>query len=130
MEYDISKKLNKTELTCLMHLGMSLSAIDSLEQAKDIYVYTLDTISSTPGLSEDTEILSSLLSEFSYLRDTINASLCYRLLDNNNVSNENDGKCFAYGEYYNLIDKKDSSIYYYSKILHNNTDLYRIIAVR
>ena len=126
MEYDISKKLNKTELTCLMHLGMSLSAIDSLEQAKDIYVYTLDTISSTLGLSEDTEILSSLLSEFSYLRDTINASLCYRLLDNNNVSNENDGKCFAYGEYYNLIDKKDSSIYYYSKILHNNTDLYRM----
>ena len=67
MEYDLSKKLNKTELTCLMHLGMSFAAMDSLEQAKDIYIYTLDTISSTPGLSVDTEILSSLLTEFSYL---------------------------------------------------------------
>lgn len=126
MEYDLSKKLNKTELTCLMHLGMSFAAMDSLEQAKDIYIYTLDTISSTPGLEVDTEILSSLLTEFSYLRDTANASLCFKLLDNNNVGNENDGKCFAYGEYYKLTGNKDSAIYYYNCVLHNKTDIFRM----
>lgn len=125
-EYNISKKLNKTELTCLMHLGMSLSALDSLKRARDVYAYTLDTISSTPQLIGNTEILSSLLSEFSYLKDTANASKSFRLLSKNHVDNEDDGKCFAFGEYYNLIGKKDSAIYYYNAILQNKTDLYRM----
>lgn len=125
-EYEISRKINKTELTCLMHLGLSYTVLDSLKQAKDIYVYTLDSITASPDLLKDSEILSALLSEFSYIKDTTNASLCFNLLDKNKVSNENDNKCFAYGEYYNLIGKKDSSIYYYTCILHNNKDYFRM----
>lgn len=125
-EYEMSKTLNKTELTCLMHLGMSLSAMDSLKQAKAVYLHTLHTIVSTPRFTKDIEVLSTLLSYFSYLRDVPNASKCFHLLEQNHVSNENDGKCFAYGEYYDLIGKRDSAIYYYNLILQNETDLYRM----
>ncbi|MBQ0048077.1 MAG: hypothetical protein KBT33_11355 [Prevotellaceae bacterium] len=125
-EYEMSKALNKTELTCLMHLGMSLSAMDSLDNAKSIYSYTLDTIMSTPHLSKDTEVLSTLLSYFSYFKDITNASKSFYILDQNHVSNEDNGKCLAYGEYYNLIGKRDSAIYYYKLILQNETDLYRM----
>lgn len=125
-EYEMSKTLNKTELTCLMHLGMSLSAMDSLQRAKEIYKQTLDNIVSAPHLTKDIEVQSTLLSYFSYLRDVPNASKCFHLLEQNHVSNENDGKCFAYGEYYDLIGKRDSAIYYYNLILQNETDLFRI----
>jgi len=126
MEYDISRKLNKTELTCLMHLGMTYTVLDSMEKAKDIYVYTLDTISSTPQLSDNVEILVSLLSNFSYLQDTANAAKCFRLLEKKHVSNSHDNKCYAYGEYYKMIGKSDSAIHYYKCILRNKSDLYRM----
>lgn len=125
-EYEMSKTLNKTELTCLMHLGMSLSAMDSLQRAKEICKQTLDNIVSAPHLTKDIEVKSTLLSYFSYLRDVPNASKCFHLLEQNHVSNENDEKCFAYGEYYDLIGKRDSAIYYYNLILQNETDLYRM----
>lgn len=126
LEYEMSRCLKKTELTCLMHLGMSLSAMDSLDNAKSIYSYTLDTIMSTPHLAKDTEVLSTLLSYFSYFKDVTNASKSFHVLDQNHVSNDDNGKCFAYGEYYNLIGKRDSATYYYKLILQNETDLYRM----
>ena len=80
-EYSLSRKIGKTELTCLTHLGMSLMALDSIERAKDIFAFALDTISSNQRLKEDTEVLCSLLFNFSYLKDRAHAARCKSFLE-------------------------------------------------
>lgn len=125
-EFDISKKINKIELTCLMHMGTSLVVNDNKEKAKEFFTHTLDTISSTPKLANNIDILCSLLADLSFLKDAPNASKCFHILENKCISNLNDNKCFAYGEYYNLIGERDSAIFYYNCILQNQTDFYRM----
>lgn len=126
LEYNLSKETKQTGLTSLMHLGMSLISVDSLEKAKNVYTQALDTVSFSPHLANRSVVLCSLLSEFSYLKDRTHASLCFSILDNSIISNEDNEKCFAYGEYYNLIGEKDSAVYYYQRILKNNTDSFRM----
>lgn len=85
---------------------MSLTVLDSIKQAKEIYKIALDTISSNPQLKEDHEVLCSLLFNFSYLKDSVQASRCYTLLQDLNLDDSNDSKNYAYGEYFLLVGKK------------------------
>lgn len=125
-EYKLSQSINKMELTCLMHLGMSLTVLDSIKQAKEIYKIALDTISSNPQLKEDHEVLCSLLFNFSYLKDSVQASRCYKLLQDQNLDDSNDAKNYAYGEFFLLVGKKETAICAFNRILHNKTDLLRM----
>lgn len=125
-EYKLSQSINKMELTCLMHLGMSLTVLDSIKQAKEIYKIALDTISSNPQLKEDHEVLCSLLFNFSYLKDSVQASRCYKLLQDLNLDDSNDAKNYAYGEFFLLVGKKETAISAFNRILHNKTDLLRM----
>lgn len=125
-EYKLSQSINKMELTCLMHLGMSLTVLDSIKQAKEIYKIALDTISSNPQLKEDHEVLCSLLFNFSYLKDSAQASRCYKLLQDLNLDDSNDAKNYAYGEFFLLVGKKEAAISAFNRILHNKTDLLRM----
>ena len=125
-EYKLSQSINKMELTCLMHLGMSLTVLDSIKQAKAIYKIALDTISSNPQLKEDHEVLCSLLFNFSYLKDSVQASRCYKLLQDLNLDDSNDAKNYAYGEFFLLVGKKETAICAFNRILHNKTDLLRM----
>lgn len=125
-EYKLSQSINKMELTCLMHLGMSLTVLDSIKQAKEIYKIALDTISSNPQLKEDHEVLCSLLFNFSYLKDSVQASRCYKLLQDLNLDDSNDAKNYAYGEFFLLVGKKETAICAFNRILHNKTDLLRM----
>ena len=125
-EYKLSQSINKMELTCLMHLGMSLTVLDSIKQAKAIYKIALDTISSNPQLKEDHEVLCSLLFNFSYLKDSVQASRCYKLLQDLNLDDSNDAKNYAYGEFFLLVRKKEAAISAFNRILHNKTDLLRM----
>lgn len=125
-EYKLSQSINKMELTCLMHLGMSLTVLDSIKQAKEIYKIALDTISSNPQLKEDHEVLCSLLFNFSYLKDSVQASRCYKLLQDLNLDDSNDAKNYAYGEFFLLVGKKEAAISAFNRILHNKTDLLRM----
>lgn len=125
-EYKLSQSINKMELTCLMHLGMSLTVLDSIKQAKEIYKIALDTISSNPQLKEDHEVLCSLLFNFSYLKDSVQASRCYKLLQDLNLDDSNDAKNYAYGEFFLLVRKKEAAISAFNRILHNKTDLLRM----
>lgn len=125
-EYKLSQSINKMELTCLMHLGMSLTVLDSIKQAKEIYKIALDTISSNPQLKEDYEVLCSLLFNFSYLKDSVQASRCYKLLQDLNLDDSNDAKNYAYGEFFLLVRKKEAAISAFNRILHNKTDLLRM----
>lgn len=125
-EYKLSQSINKMELTCLMHLGMSLTVLDSIKQAKEIYEIALDTISSNPQLKEDYEVLCSLLFNFSYLKDSVQASRCYKLLQDLNLDDSNDAKNYAYGEFFLLVRKKEAAISAFNRILHNKTDLLRM----
>lgn len=125
-EYKLSQSINKIELTCLMHLGMSLTVLDSIKQAKEIYKIALDSISSNPQLKEDHEVLCSLLFNFSYLKDSAQASRCYKLLQDLNLDDSNDAKNYAYGEFFLLVRKKEAAICAYNRILHNKTDLLRM----
>lgn len=125
-EYKLSQSINKMELTCLMHLGMSLTVLDSIKQAKEIYKIALDTISSNPQLKEDHEVLCSLLFNFSYLKDSAQASRCYKLLQDLNLDDSNDAKNYAYGEFFLLVGKKETAICAFNRILHNKTDLLRM----
>lgn len=125
-EYKLSQSINKIELTCLMHLGMSLTVLDSIKQAKEIYKIALDSISSNPQLKEDHEVLCSLLFNFSYLKDSAQASRCYKLLQDLNLDDSNDAKNYAYGEFFLLVGKKEAAISAFNRILHNKTDLLRM----
>lgn len=125
-EYKLSQSINKIKLTCLMHLGMSLTVLDSIKQAKEIYKIALDSISSNPQLKEDHEVLCSLLFNFSYLKDSAQASRCYKLLQDLNLDDSNDAKNYAYGEFFLLVRKKEAAICAYNRILHNKTDLLRM----
>lgn len=125
-EYKLSQSINKMELTCLMHLGMSLTVLDSIKQAKEIYKIALDTISSNPQLKEDHEVLCSLLFNFSYLKDSVQASRCYKLLQDLNLDDSNNAKNYAYGEFFLLVRKKEAAISAFNRILHNKTDLLRM----
>ena len=125
-EYKLSQSINKIELTCLMHLGMSLTVLDSIKQAKEIYKIALDSISSNPQLKEDHEVLCSLLFNFSYLKDSVQASRCYTLLQDLNLDDGNDAKNYAYGEFFLLVGKKEAAICAFNRILHNKTDLLRM----
>ena len=125
-EYKLSQSINKIELTCLMHLGMSLTVLDSIKQAKEIYKIALDSISSNPQLKEDHEVLCSLLFNFSYLKDSVQASRCYTLLQDLNLDDGNDAKNYAYGEFFLLVGKKEAAISAFNRILHNKTDLLRM----
>ncbi len=125
-EYQQSKKIGKTALTCLTHLGMTLEVLDSLEQAHRVFVETLDTMVANPKLREDTEILCSLLFHFAYLNDSVNASKCLSMVEQQKVPDEYDGKLAAYAEYYELMGKTDDAIRAYQRILENGTDLFRM----
>ena len=125
-EYRQSKKIGKTELTSLTHLGMTLEVLDSLEQAHRVFVETLDTIVANPKLREDTEILCSLLFHFAYLNDSVNATKCLSMVEQQKVSDEYDGKLAAYAEYYELMGKTDDAIRAHKRILENGTDLFRM----
>ena len=125
-EYQLSRKIGKTELTCLTHLGVSFTVLDSIEHAKKIYKFMLDTICTDPKLKENDEILCSLLFNFSYLKDSINASKCFSILENMNVNDDNDARNYAYGEYYNMIGNRDSAVSSFSRILQDKKDLLRM----
>ena len=122
-EYRISQEIGKTELTCLRHVSMTYAALDSLEQAKKMREYTLDTIMANSQWQNNSEILISLLIEFSFYKDKERASNCFEMLERLNVSDDNNAKCIAYGEYYELIGKKDSAVMAYSRTLQNRTGL-------
>lgn len=123
MEYRLSKDIGKMELTCLMHLGTSLMVLDSMEQAREVFKETLDTISSNPELQKNTETVCMLLHKFAFLEDTVNASVCHAFAEKLDVGYEDDRKCLAFGEYFSLIGKPDSSVYAYKCMLRNGTDL-------
>lgn len=125
-EYQQSRKIGKTELTCLTHLGMTLEVLDSLEQAHRVFVETFDTIVANPKLREDTEILCSLLFHFAYQNDSVNATKCLLMVEQQKVPDEYDGKLAAYAEYYELMGKTDDAIRAHKRILENGTDLFRM----
>lgn len=125
-EYSLSRIIGKTELTCLTHLGMSLMALDSIERAKDIFAFTLDTISSNQRLKEDTEVLCSLLFNFSYLKDSAHAARCISFLEQLDIDEGNAAMNYAFGEYYRMIGKRDSAIIEFNRILQNKSDLLRM----
>ena len=125
-EYSLSRIIGKTELTCLTHLGMSLMALDSIERAKDIFAFALDTISSNQRLKEDTEVLCSLLFNFSYLKDSAHAARCISFLEQLDIDEGNAAMNYAFGEYYRMIGKRDSAIIEFNRILQNKSDLLRM----
>ena len=125
-EYGISKNIGKIELTSLAHLGMSLMALDSIDRAKDIFAFVLDTIFSNPKFREDEEILCSLLFNFSFLKDSVHAAKCISLLEKLNIEEANDFRNYAYGEYYRMTGKRNSAISEFNKILQNKSDLLRM----
>lgn len=125
-EYQQSKKIGKTELTCLTHLGSTLNVLDSLEQAHRVFVETLDTIVANPKLRENTEILCSLFFNFAYLKDSVNATKCLSIVEQQKVPDDDDGKLAAYAEYYKWMGKADDAIRAHQRILENGTDLFRM----
>lgn len=129
-EYRISKEIGKTELTCLMHVGMTYAAMDSLEQARRMREYTLDTIMVNPQWQNNVETLCLLLMDFAFYKDKERATKCFEMVERLNVSDGDNDKCYAYGKYYNLIGKKDSAVIAYNRILQNKAgmfDLYNTV---
>jgi len=125
-EYRQSKKIGRMELTCLTHLGTTLAVLDSLEQSHRVFVEALDTIVANPQLQEDTEILCSLLFNFAYLNDSVNATKCLSMVEQQHLPDEYDGKWAAYAEYYELMGKTDDDIRAHKQILENGTDFFRM----
>ncbi len=119
-EYEISKKLGKTELVCLLHMGESLISLDSAEQGRRMYVHVLDSIYSDPQiggsvyrlrkLQNDIHLLNNILWTLSFLNDSDNAKRCINLIEKAGIGDDDALICCAYGYYYNMLDKKDSSL--------------------
>ena len=122
-EYRISQEIGETELTCLLHVGMTYAVMDSLEQAKRMREYTFDTIMATPKWQNRAGSLCFLLTEFAFFKDKERASKCYEMVERLNISDDDNDKCYAYGEYYELMGKKDSAVIAYNRILQNKTGL-------
>lgn len=131
-EYVQSQKIGKLDIISLTHLGDALRSLDSLEQAKQLFVMALDTVTTTPTLRTDIETICNLLLELSFLKDSLNAQRCYTLLINRkskyeknqrqNYFDENNGINYALAHYYDMIGDKDSTIYYNRLILQDGTD--------
>lgn len=122
-EYRISQEIGETELTCLLHVGMTYAVMDSLEQAKRMREYTFDTIMATPKWQNRAGSLCFLLTEFAFFKDKERASKCFEMVERLNISDDDNDKCYAYGEYYELMGKKDSAVIAYNRILQNKTGL-------
>ena len=60
------------------------------------------------------------------MKDSVQASRCYTLLQDLNLDDGNDAKNYAYGEFFLLVGKKEAAICAFSRILHNKTDLLRM----
>ena len=122
-EYRISQEIGETELTCLMHVGMTYAVMDSLEQAKRMREFTFDTIMATQKWQNRAGSLCFLLTEFAFFKDKERASKCFEMVERLNISDDDNDKCYAYGEYYELMGKKDSAVIAYNRILQNKTGL-------
>ncbi len=138
-EYDISRKIGKTEFVCLLHLGTSLASSDSVKQAHDIYKHTLDSIYSNSLicnnaeklalLQKNNEVLSALLLNLSLCNDSVNARRCVSLIEKTGIGYEDDAMCQAYGYYYNMLGENDSSIYAFNRVLENGNDTIAMYSV-
>lgn len=140
MAYSLSKEMGEVPINIITQLGNSYATLDSTEMASKTLAMGLKQIMSDPNRQEDTESLCSLLLEYSYLKDSINAGKCYSLLERQEKRKQGLGKdkarydtyCaesginLAYAMYYELTGKSDSAVYCYQRIIDDGTDLFRM----
>lgn len=125
-EYVLSRKLGKVSLSCYSYLGLSLEALDSIDAAHKYFLMALDTINKTPTLQGDIEIVSNLLFNFSFLGDVANAVKCHNLLTIDLANTPDNDALLALGKYYDMVGERDSAVYFYGRILDDNSDLMKM----
>ncbi|MGM9713959.1 MAG: tetratricopeptide repeat protein [Prevotella sp.] len=117
-EYAISRQLGQTDQTASMHLGNSYMQTDSMILARKYF----DEAFSRLSVGNKNDNAAWLLYFYSNIGDTAKAKQCFEmvsLLPENSV----DAKgMIAKGRYYTLINKPDSSIYYYDKVIENKDE--------
>lgn len=123
-EYGMTKRLGLDPLRSLIHLGATLAALDSLEQAHRVYREALALVEADTTHHYEAELLYSLLMNFVYLKDEVNARKCASMVEPLNQGDNSDMKCFAFAEYYRMTGRMDSATVCYRQILRNHTDLF------
>ena len=123
-EYDMTERLGLDALRSLTHLGATLAALDSLELSHRVYQKALALVEADTTQQYEAELLYSMLFNFVYLKDEVNARKCFSIVECRNLGDDIDMKCFAFAEYYRMTGKTDSAIVCYQQILKNQTDLF------
>jgi tetratricopeptide (TPR) repeat protein len=123
-ECDMTERLGLDPLRSLTHLGATLAALDSLDRSHRVYLKALALVEADTTQHYEAELLYSLLMNFVYLKDEVNARKCASMVEPLNQGDNTDMKCFAFAEYYRMTGRMDSAIVCYQQILRNQTDLF------
>ena len=123
-ECDMTERLGLDPLRSLTHLGATLAALDSLDRSHRVYLKALALVEADTTQHYEAELLYSLLMNFAYLKDEVNARKCASMVEPLNQGDNTDMKCFAFAEYYRMTGRMDSAIVCYQQILRNQTDLF------
>lgn len=125
-EYHLAKKIGAVKLSCYSYLALSLINLNRFDEARKYLQISLDTISRNINLQKDREIISNLLLQFSFLKDTKDAQRCRKLLNDMSISYMPNDELLALGGYYEMTGKTDSAKSAYQQILRNGPDLFKI----
>lgn len=121
-EYEISKKLGIVEDVNLSHLGEAYLIVDSIGHATCLFDSILEHQKNSPNLN--TDIVSNLLYNYTFILDIEKATDCAALLDSNLIINSLDFKeMFAFGLYYFTTNQIDSAEVCFRRILEASENL-------
>lgn len=116
-EYELSKKTGKISINSIFHVGNAYLMLDSIKKA-DYFFCKVSEIRESLS-SEDLYLLLFYLSS---VNNKVESQAVYGHIMKKKLIPDNIGY-FALGKYYSLINKLDSSVFFFEKILRSNEDL-------